>query len=134
MFVLHASEGIILEIAWYIVAGIVAAMTVFSGLGKLKGVPQVSATMQSVGVGEGLTKALGVLSLVLGLALALTLAFAPVFAVLPAAALASYYFGAIVAHWRVKDWFPVPPIVLFLLATASTVFSPPVQGLFDQGY
>lgn len=106
-------------IIWIIVTLLLAAATIFSAIGKFRKIPQVVDMLHHVGVTDRQIPWLGAAGLAAGFALVLGVLFVPILAFIAAAALAIYYLGAAIAHWRVGDKFPVPPLVLFLLSLVS---------------
>ena len=106
-------------IAWITVTFVLAGATVFSAIGKFRRVPQVVASLHRVGVTDGQIPLLASLTLAGATGLMLGLTAVPYLASVAAAALAAYYFAAWIAHWRVGEKFPAPPIVLCALSIAS---------------
>lgn len=116
----------IVPVLWIVLSALVGFATLMSGVSKLKGVEQVTTMLTKVGLSASQIKTLGVIGVLAGLGVAvglISLFFAPdvaVLAVVTTALLTVYYFGAVIAHLRVRDFAPVPPIVLMLLSGAAT--------------
>lgn len=108
-------------IAWIVVTLLLATVTLFSAIGKFRKVPQVVDMLHHVGVTDKQIPWLGAAGLAGAFGLVMGVLVVPYLAVLAAAALAVYYLGAAIAHWRVGDKAPVPPLVLFVLSLASLV-------------
>jgi uncharacterized membrane protein YphA (DoxX/SURF4 family) len=109
-------------IALIIFAGLLGLATAISGIGKLRGMPQVMAMLHHVGLDDGQIRLLGLVELAGALGLLLGI-WVPILGVLAAAGFTIYFIGAVIAHARVKDAFKdMAPAVLLAVIAIITLF------------
>lgn len=106
-------------VACVIVSSLLAFLALGSGLAKLNGVPQIKQLLQHVGAWK-IARPLGYLEVLGAVGLIVGFFVAPI-GIAAAAGLTLYFFGAIVAHIRVKDPLSQAfnPAVPMMMAIAS---------------
>ncbi|HLP23953.1 MAG TPA: DoxX family protein [Microbacteriaceae bacterium] len=106
-------------VAWMIVSFLLSLACLVSAAAKLRRVPQVIATLQSVGVKDSQVPILAGLQIAAAFGLVMGVLLVPFLAPVTAGALAVYFLVGTVLHWRAGHRFPAPTIVLFLVSVAS---------------
>jgi hypothetical protein len=111
-----------MSVALIVLALLLGLAAVGSAMGKLRRVPQVVESMHAVGVRDSQIPVLAALELLGALGLLVGIWFVPI-GMAAAAGLTLYFLGAVVANVRTKRPLKdvVPPVVLMLLALATTV-------------
>ena len=94
-------------------AVVLAAIAIFSAMGKLRKMPQVIESMTHVGVKPNQIPLLAYLEIAGAVGILIGIAI-PTLAFISAGALMLYFLGAVVAHLRVKDKFKDFAPALFL--------------------
>jgi uncharacterized membrane protein YphA (DoxX/SURF4 family) len=107
-------------IAAAIVSGLVAALLVVSGRGKLVRDPQQMKTMATVGVPEDKLWLLATAEFAGAVGLVAGLFWWPI-GVAAAAGVVLYFIGAVGSHLRVKDKNFAPALVVLLVAATALV-------------
>lgn len=111
-----------MKIAMIAVSSLMAVTVLASAIAKMRKVPAVVESMRHVGVSSPQMSRLALLEIAGGAGLLIGLASALI-GRLAAIGLVLYFFGAVIAHARVRDRFQemAPALVLLLLAATTLV-------------
>ncbi|MDI3405138.1 DoxX family protein [Streptomyces cavernicola] len=109
-----------MSVAYIVLAVLLSLMLVVSGRGKLVRDPKVMPALETVGVSAGMLPVLAALEFAGALGLLIGIGFRPL-GVAAAVGVVLYFFGAVVAHLRVKDVKGTPGAGVLLVVSAAAL-------------